>query len=319
MSGIPSSALPRRQIFIGGCPRSGTTMLGSILGGAPGCVVTPESHFKQTIPLHLGVDWKEGVRRDALLAALASNFRFRIWETSLPTVADLPEHLDSLAYADFIHGLIGRYVAPRDWQVWIDHTPQNIQNPLLLLQLFPDARFIHLVRDPRAVAASLLPLDWGPNDAAQAAIFWAQKMAYGLAAERYLGERCIRVRYEDILADPQETIGSLCRFCGIDYHESMLDGSAFRVPAYTQRQHALVGSRPSREKLESWRARLDIWQVAEIERGLGDLMVMLGYAPVVTGPLPRRPLAKKLAARLAPLLAPLKKRRFKRRQKRWLK
>ena len=68
------------------------------------------------------------------------------------------------------------------------------------------AKFIHLVRAPRAVAASIMPLDWGPNNAIDAARYWVQKIAYGLAFESVYPEVCLKVKYEDILQEPEKNI-----------------------------------------------------------------------------------------------------------------
>lgn len=293
-------------------------MLGSILGGGAGCIVTPESHFKQTIPVAISPRWVEGISRDTLLQALEKNFRFKIWRSPLPVCEGLPQTLMPPDYGRLIMALVDEYAKKQEvgsWNTWVDHTPQNIQNPLVLLQIFPEAKFVHLVRDPRAVATSVLPLDWGPYNADEAALFWAQKLSYGLALEQSYPERVMRVYYEDIVRTPEETIRRVCAHCGIEFSSAMLDGSAFAVPDYTRAQHRLVGSRPDPKRLDSRKQKLDVWQVATIEKSVGDLMVMMGYAlshPV----LPTiRPWRQRLALRFAPLFSYLKKRRFQRKKK----
>lgn len=294
-----------RPIFIGGCPRSGTTMLGSILGGAEGCVVTPESHFKQTIPAFLGVDWDTGMGREQFLAVLKRNFRFRLWETAVPS-RQLPEVLKPEAYRVALCSLVDAYAESHgrpDWQVWIDHTPQNIQDPVLLRKIFPRAKFIHLVRDPRGVAASLLRLDWGPDTAAEAALFWAQKLSYGLAVENAFPEACLRVRYEDVLRSSEETVQSVCEFCGLRFEAKMLSGNSCDLPGYTRKQHALVGSELDPSRVDSWKNALDVWQFNAIERRVGDLMTLMGYERISFGKLPKPTLGRRLQHRFLPLVS----------------
>ena len=66
----------------------------------------------------------------------------------------------------------GKHVGKPDPRIWVDHTPQNLIHAKLLVDLFPDARMIHIVRDGRAVANSLMRVDRGPNNIEDAANFW---------------------------------------------------------------------------------------------------------------------------------------------------
>lgn len=303
----------KRPIFIGGCPRSGTTMLGSMLGGAAGCVVTPESHFKQTLLQSQGAAWREGIERDRLFSELERNVRFRIWHMPLPDRDKYPLLCSAQDYSRLIVDLVDSYARAHDvsdWQTWVDHTPQNIQNPLMLLRLFPEATFIHLVRDPRAVAASVLPLDWGPDTCRQAALFWAQKLAYGLALEQNHAACCMRVHYEELICTPEETLRRICDFCGLIYESSMLEGGAFQLPKYTQQQHQLVGSRPNPDRLNAWKDTLDEWQIQTLENRLGDLMELMEYEASTTGILPKRPLRQNVLRLVMPLVSLCRKIRF---------
>lgn len=295
-------------------------MLGSILGGGSGCIVTPESHFKQTIPLSLSTQWTKGISRDEVIRALKRNFRFKIWGAPLPSYETFPDVLMPHEYGDFIISLVNEYAnfqGIESWATWIDHTPQNIQHPLMLKQIFANAKFIHLVRDPRAITASILPLDWGPDTAEEAALFWAQKLSYGLALEQQFPAQCLRVYYEDIVRSPEETIRKVCEHCDIAFAPDMLDGSAFVVPDYTRGQHQLVGSRPDAAKLDSWKYKLDGWQVAAIEKSVGDLMQLMGYELTYPVRLGTQSWRKRFAKRFAPLISYFKKRRFQKNKRRY--
>lgn len=288
-------------------------MLGSILGGAKGCIVTPESHFKQTLLQSQSTSFHEEIERDKLFAELEKSFRFRLWKIALPKRCEYPRKLTPFEYSRLIGHLVDQYAQAHDianWQTWIDHTPQNIENPLMLMHLFPESKFIHLVRDPRAIAASVLPLDWGPDTSKEAAIFWAQKLAYGLSLEQNQPSRCLRVHYEDIVRTPQKTISEICEFCDLDYDETMQCGRAFHIPEYTQTQHQLVGSRPDLTRLEAWLDQLDVWQIKRIENTLGDLLPQMGYELSKPCRLPKQPLPQKILLVLMPLVSIFKRIRF---------
>lgn len=139
---------------------------------------------------------------------------------------------------------------------------------------------IHIVRDGRTVAASLMRLDWGPNTINKAAHFWIEKVSYGLGAESFWGEeRVRRVRYEDLVEDPEKTLKTLCRWLNIDYQSEMIKGSGFIPPEYTSEQHALVGRPLSVQRISAWEKELTPRQVEIFETITGDFLLYLGYVP----------------------------------------
>jgi hypothetical protein len=146
--------------------------------------------------------------------------------------------------------------------------------------MFPDARFIHLVRDGRGVAASLLPLDWGPNNIVQAAEFWMARCAFGLAAELELGpERVLRIRYEDVLGDPETTLRRIATFAGMEYETAMAAGTGHQPTRYNERQHRLVGRAPDRSRVDRWQQALSPRQIEIFEAETGEFLNTLGYQP----------------------------------------
>jgi hypothetical protein len=147
--------------------------------------------------------------------------------------------------------------------------------------MFPEARFIHLVRDGRAVAASLLELDWGPNNAFDAAQYWMARCAPGLAAESRLGrDRVLRVRYEDLVSETEATLRRVVSFAGLEYESGMAQGTGLRPGAYSQQQHRLVGTPPNPSRVDHWRRTLTPRQVEVFEAEAGDFLGSLGYQPL---------------------------------------
>ena len=263
-------------VFIGGCSRSGTTLLGSVLGAHPDAVCVPESQFK--IRLISSALPAGPLDRDQVVDWLCSSFRFRIWHLDR---ASLLESLPSLCSAAELMTSLARFYAQRlgraEAGFWIDHTPNNIRYFLLLARTFPPARFIHLVRDPRGVASSLKPLDWGPNHSHTCARLWLQQVAFGLAAEDRLGERVLRVRYEDVLEDPRAAAQAICRFLDVEYDPTMLRADGFRVPSYSQGQHRLVGDGLEPSRSRAWERSLSPREIELVEATVCDLLDYFGY------------------------------------------
>ena len=268
-------------IFVFGAERSGTTFLGSLLGSHSEAVATPEAQFVTHV--YRDVVTPDGaVDLSDAFTKIGDHFRFKLWglETSLPALGVYGVR----SYADLVLALVSEYAqtAGRPGaRLWVDHTPGNLRTAALLRELFPEARFVHIVRDGRAVVASVRALDWGTHSARALTRDWVLRVGYGLAAESYLTPgRCLRVRYEDLLTAPEATLRRVCDFAGLTFEPAMLGGGGFAVPAYTQQQHRLVGAPPDAGRINGWVKTLSPRDVETCEFVSGDMLTYLGYEPV---------------------------------------
>jgi len=263
-----------RPIFIVGCQRSGSTMLGALLGGAVGAVAIPEAQFVAELAPS-DPAWRGPLA--PIIDAISQHYRFRIWNFDL--VGARPDGEGS--FADAIRWLIRRYAAAMDKpkpEVWIDHQPGHVREMVALKAHFPELQAVHVARDGRAVAASLKGLNWGPNTVQPAANYWAQRVAMGQALQQFLGQaNWIGTRYEDLVTQPAQEIGRLCAFLGLPYNAGMATGGNFKVPEFTQGQHALVGKAPDASRLQSWRKDLSPREIEIFEALVGPLLSYYGY------------------------------------------
>lgn len=267
-----------QQIFIGGCSRSGTTLLGALLGAHSQAICTPESHFKIDVLRSIVADdnW------DVLDAAdlIRRHWRFKLWETPLD-LKTIPVNEMKRSYASLMNYVVGEYAAKLNKPhatIWVDHTPENISYADALLAHFPQAKMIHIVRDGRAVAASIMLLDWGPNSIIKAAQWWMRMTAFGLAVETAIGPKhIVRVRYEDLVLDPERVLRQLCSFLEVDYQSPMTEATGFKPPGYTTGQHALIGHKPDSKVVTRWEQLLTQRQIEIFENLTRDFLSYLGY------------------------------------------
>jgi len=270
--GAPGAGL--RALFIGGAPRSGTTLLGAMLGYGPNQLTVPEAVFK----FHLLKDLRDdglGLAPEAVTARLDADPVFPLWRVPLPE-----QTTGKVSYPDLIHQLVlayGQRSGKGRAVHWIDHSPGNIRYATSLQRLFPDARFVNLIRDGRAVAASVMPLDWGPNTISEAAKLWSTHIAQGLALERQSPDGCLTVHYEELLRDPETTLQQVCEFAGLQYDPAMVDSREYDASSHTRTDHGLVGNRPDPGRVDAWKSRLTPRQVETFEFLTGELLDYLGY------------------------------------------
>lgn len=266
-----------RPVFIGGCDRSGTTLLAAQLARYRGVLALPESFFVAESARH-ALQAGEDVARTA--ERIGREYRFKAWRA-----AGCPEPdtfvADSPDARTLIERLVGAYaeaVGAGPVDIFVEHAPQNIRRAEEIARYYEDARFLHIVRDGRAVAASLLPLDWGPTNVVDMAQFWTDAVAAGFAAVERLGpERAMTVRYERLVAEPEESLAAIGAFLGVEGRPLRENGAGYAPPGYSAQTHQLVLAKPEKARIDRWREALTDRQIALFELEAGDRLETLGY------------------------------------------
>lgn len=264
-------------IYVCGCDRSGTTMLGSIIGEHSHCFTIPETQFFIDT---LGTFRKHQVYNSSkILEQIKRHWRFRLWNLHLLKTQNVSlSKIDSPSA--LLVALISIYQDTHSKTTatyWVDHTPANIQYLSTFFSFFPTAKAIHLIRDGRAVASSVIPLDWGPIDAKGAATWWMNKIAHGLAAELAFPNRVCRVRYEDVLNEPRFQLERIQNFIQVPIENLLETEPQYKVPKYTRKQHLLVGTSLDSKRSEAWRLELSTRDIETFEYLTGELLTYLGY------------------------------------------
>jgi hypothetical protein len=256
--------------FIVSCGRSGTTMLRAMLERGGEIAIPPESYFP--VSLHRR-HWRSVFDPSAFGEDLGANVRFREWGMPVP---DLTGAAD---YADAVRSVFSAYAERHGARRYGDKTPAFVLHVELLAGLFPEARFVHLIRDGRDVARSLVQAPFGPDGLARAADVWARRVSRGRDSGARLGpERYLEVRYESLVGDPVATLRSVCAFLLLGYRDEMLhpeEGDTL-VPEMERRHHGNL-ARPVTPGLRDWRRDMPDADVALVEAVGGRLLSELGY------------------------------------------
>lgn len=265
------------RIFIGGCDRSGTTLLGSMIGSAENLLCMPEGQF--IAELSTPADCLSDADAARIKKAIQFHKRFRLWGKDLTSFFNADHK--TCTYAEIIDELArayGRKIGRTDISGWIDHSPNNVKHFYRLSMAIPDAKFLHVFRDGRAVANSWMPLDWGPNDPAELANVWLQNLAFGFAAGRVLPpDRLLHIRYEELIAEPARVMREVADFLGIPYSEKLLETNGLEVLEYIKIIHALVGKRLDTDRSTAWQKTFGRRNIELFEFNAGDMLEYLGY------------------------------------------
>lgn len=135
-----------------------------------------------------------------------------------------------------------------------------------LLRIWPDALFIHLVRDGRDVAQSCVGMGWCGNAWRGSERWITAERLWDRMTELVPAERRIDVRYEDLVADPVAQLTRICELIGVAYHPAMLE-----YPAHSSYRA------PSPGHANQWKHRLKPREVQLIEARMAELLVARGY------------------------------------------
>jgi hypothetical protein len=261
-----------------GVSRSGTTLLRVILDRSPGIAIPDESFFVPLLARRHG----RTIEATRFLDDVARIPVIRAWGVS---VADVASRVRSgMPTGDAIAAIYETYAAGVGKPRWGDKTPMYMRHLPLLERLFPDAQYVHLVRDGREAALSFLQMPEGtftrtwahPTTPAQFACLWRKEVRDARTLGGRIGTaRYVEVRYEDLVRTPEPTIRAICAFAAIPYDAAMLDYTeAVDVSAKPHQQRLLT---PPTSGVRSWREDMSSEDVDAFEAVAGDLLAELGY------------------------------------------
>ncbi|HEV2331257.1 MAG TPA: sulfotransferase [Verrucomicrobiae bacterium] len=239
---IEAREFNKRGLFIGGAPKSGTTLLISLLDSHPQLVTMPEETcYLEDRPKYLGLkDYQSKLR--VLLGRLGAlepgaaclgdirhyaNFDHDRFIALAEDFVSRPGMNDSLFLSEVIraYGIVAGY----DWQncvCWVEKTPRTETYAGFFDELFPDARLIQIVRDPRAVFASrkgrVVKENGDYTEAHRLTRSW-NSSALEIPRMRRDPSRFLVVRYEDLVKNPRAVLETICGFGGFDFDSRMLE------------------------------------------------------------------------------------------------
>ncbi|MFO7573351.1 MAG: sulfotransferase [Gaiellaceae bacterium] len=275
-------------LLVLGVSRSGTTLLRVMLDRSPGIAIPDESFF---IPL-LARRHPRRVDPDRFHDDLRRIPTLVTW--GLDPSAAAQRLRPGMATGEAIAAVFQAYAEQAGKLRWGDKTPMYMRHLGLLERLFPDAQYVHLIRDGRDAAASFLDLPAGtytrtwahPASAAEFACLWRTEVG----AARELGRRVGRsryheVHYEELVTDPTGVVKGICTFAGLPFEPAMVEYAG--AVDVSEKPHQQRLRQPPTAGVRDWRADLDAADARAFEAVAGDLLTELGYE--IREPSARRP------------------------------
>jgi hypothetical protein len=265
-------------VIVLGVRRSGTTLLRVMLDRNPALAVPAVSYF---VP-QLARRHRMPVDRAAFVDDLRRLPTLVEWGLAPDAVA--ARLREGMTSGEAIGVVFAAYAAERGKERWGDKTPLYMQHLGLLERLFPEARYVHLIRDGRDAALSFLSVPeglmtegWGhPRDARGFACQWATEIQSARSLGTRVGrDRYLELRYESLVADTEGALRAVCRFADLEFDVAMLDYVGRTDSARKTHQQRL--NEPPRQGVRDWRTEMAPDDVRAFEAVAGSVLDELGY------------------------------------------
>lgn len=271
-----------KTVFIIALPRSGTSWLQGMLATLPEIATVRETHLVDGYLKNLVNSWQKEQQQLA--------------PDGLKAILTEAEFYDCVkGFSDRILEKILQFNPSAE--IILEKTPDNLNFVDLLRRLYPEAYFIHLIRDPRAVVASHLALkkeQWGWVRSEQNHVDIAQKWVRGMAkrdcAATLLQSRFLEVRYENLKLNQDTVLKKITDFLQLNYTIEQLQQIVPQVSATDLAQtkadfpphNPFFDTRANffrRGEIDSWKQELTTEQIIDIEAVCIRSMMVHQYQP----------------------------------------
>jgi hypothetical protein len=283
MKGFAGSAM-RPPVFIVGCPRSGTSFLYHLLLSAGGFA---EFHTQMNV-----YDVLEPIYGDLRVpenraAAIREWLRSKGFRVSGLQAGEIKAKVLAECHGagDFLRIIMEEVARKQGVDRWIDATPTNVPHMLRIQRDFPDALFIHIIRDARDVALSLdkrswsRPLPWDAKRSLLAAgLYWEWIVRKGRRLGATLSPKYLEVRYEQLVERPQEVLAAVGFFLQHDLNYERIRQASIgsvKIPLTSFKQDLNEGRFTP---VGRWKDKFPPDQLIEFEQLVGAYLQELGYA-----------------------------------------
>lgn len=277
-----------------GAPRSGTTLLRLMLDAHPDLAIPPETHF---IPALLNLESDESKLQEKFYKTLTADSR---WQDFHLTAEEFYENLAKIEKFTITKGLRCFYkmYAERFGKCrWGDKTPPYVLCMKDIQTVLPEAHFIHIIRDGRDVALSMMKQMWwgaGDNIEAQASA-WVLRIREGRQQAQFC-QHYMEVRYEELIINTTKVLKNICDFINLPYSSQMEDyyksaksrlnevndlykpdGTLIRTKKKHLSIHSLTSQPPDLSRVGNWHREMSSEDRAKFEKIAGAILRDLGY------------------------------------------
>jgi len=248
------SDIDAKTLFLVGAFRSGTTMLRLMLKHHPEIIGGEEFEY--------AFKFMDGNAFPDIASAKKQLAHDRMFQDSGLTIDSSPD------YPSLVRSFMEQRRAGRNDKIILSVVHGRID---AITALWPHARFIHLVRDPRDVARSCVSMGWAGNVYYGANYWLDAEKRWEQLVDQFKPDQWMELRYEDLLENVEASLQQICEFVGVAFDERMFD--------YID--NSTYGA-PDKSLAWQWKRKLTPKEIDWVEVRCGDMMEQRGYQRVGT-------------------------------------
>lgn len=276
--------ISERPIFIVGAQRSGTTLLRYILSSHPQIYIPPESNF---IPRYFGQGERSTFSRERAVeiveGILGYSTFFKDWKLNLPDAEKVVDSSPDLTPGEIINTLYTEYASQYGSTRWGDKSPIYSDYMDLIQRIFPNAQFIHIIRDGRDVSVSMLKTYHSARffyvDLYYAAEVWKQRVIMARRSGQRMGQsNYYELHYEDLTANPEEEIRKICEYLDEKFDNVMTEPySVAKMFYHSKGIHSNTRKPLNTDSVGRWKVAMSDQDQRLFQSVACDLLRELGY------------------------------------------
>ena len=283
MTSISNDLRQKPALFMFGFERSGTTLLSMMVGAHPEIAVPLTVNglwyrYEGMLDHYQYLSQSQHVER--LVADLLAEERIRLWDVTL-TVEEVLSGPTITNFAMTVARFHELYAEKKGKRLWGNLDIATLEAMDQANRWFPDARFIHIVRDGRDVALSHETMPYGAATTLDCAEAWNSRVKLNLKMGAMLNpKRYLVIRYEDLVLKTEPTLRRICDFFEVEYSSSMLNYQTMvqeKIPIDRRWLWPLLDKPPIRSKAYSWQSKMGTTKRIVFEGTANSLLKELGY------------------------------------------
>jgi len=273
----------RRPVFVMGCHRSGTNLLYDTLLSAGGFAI-----YRGYLPVYEILIPRFGSpnhphQRENLVAVW---LRTKSFERTGLKAEEISSKLLSGCHTggDFIRIVMDEIAISGGAQRWALYDPDSVLHVAQIKREIPDALFVHIIRDGRDIALSLMkmggfrPLPWNRNQRSllETALYWDWMVHNGRRSGRQFPADYIEIHYEELVTEPRAVLVRLGEFIDhdLDYDRIQKTG----LGSLRESNSSFRGDeKETQNPVSRWKERLTHQEIASLETVIGDSLEEFGY------------------------------------------
>lgn len=264
--------------FIVGVQRSGTTLLRLILNAHSKIAIPEEASFLKPL---LKSKWIRttitGEKKDKLVRYLRKNEQFNLWNFDREPLLQNIKNKESTTIKEIMEIMYSSYATHEGKSSWGDKS-LFFGAMDLLYEMFPQARFIHIVRDGRDVFHSWRKMDPKKSHPTVMALDWKFKIHFIEKSMKNIPSSSMMVvRYEDLLDNPEETLKDICKFLNIEFEKEMLKFHKSSNKYIGKHHSDLIFKEIDGTNTNKWKKQLSQNEIKLYQMSASNILLKYGY------------------------------------------